>query len=287
MSRPIIAATSVSGVSSFARRGANEAPVPHRGDRVADVRAPPRDSARRGRSPCRRRPAPEPSRGGARSRRGSGPRSARPSGAARASLAIARRISTFCCSAVRRVRTTACGSSPKPVRSFSSSKRLRTSPVADDARGVRLDPEHHVLDHGARGHERDLLGDRRDARVEGVPRRMERDGPAVDEQLALVGPVHAADHLGERRLARRRSRRRGRGRAPPASTIETSSSAWTPPNRFEIPRASTRGRASPRAPSSSTRDGPVVIRARRLDSVAVLRLEVRLRQHRPSSAAGS
>ena len=53
-----------------------------------------------------------------------------------------------------------------------------------------------------RGHERDLLRDRRDARVEGVPRRMERDEPALDEQLALVGSVHAADHLGERRLAR-------------------------------------------------------------------------------------
>ena len=71
---------------------------------------------------------------------------------------------------------------------------------ADDARGVRLDPEHHVLDHRAGRHERDLLGDRRDSRVECVARRVERDVAAVDEQLALVGPVHAADHLGERRL---------------------------------------------------------------------------------------
>ncbi len=60
---------------------------------------------------------------------------------------------------------------------------------ADDARGVRLDPEHHVLDHGARRHERDLLGDRRDARVECVARSVEGDVAAVDEQLALVGRV--------------------------------------------------------------------------------------------------
>ena len=99
---------------------------------------------------------------------------------------------------------------------------------ADDARGVRLDPEHHVLDHGARRHERDLLGDRRDSRVERVARRVERDLAAVDEQLALVGAVHAADHLRERRLA-------GAVLAdeavdvPARMTTETSSSAWTPP----------------------------------------------------------
>ena len=46
----------------------------------------------------------------------------------RASRAIARMISTFCCSAVRSAPTRAVGRRRKPVRSLSALKRRRTSP---------------------------------------------------------------------------------------------------------------------------------------------------------------
>ena len=70
-------------------------------------------------------------------------------------------------------------------------------PGPEEPGRVRLDPEHHVLEHRPGRHERDLLGDRRDPGRECVPRRVERDLAPVDEQLALVGAVHTADHLGQ------------------------------------------------------------------------------------------
>ena len=51
----------------------------------------------------------------------------------------------------------------------------------------------------AGGTERELLGDRRDPVVEGFARAA-ADRAAVDDQLPVVGPDHAADDLAERRL---------------------------------------------------------------------------------------
>ena len=155
------------------------------------------------------------------------------------------------------------GSRPKPVRSISSSKRL--AQLA--ARGRRR--RRSARSRGTRSRarcgrdERDLLGDHRDPVVERVARRAEAHGLAVDEQLALVGAMHAGDHLAERRLA-------GAVLADQAVDVPaldrdaTPSSAWTPPNRFEIPRASTRGRASrapPRPGGLVSACRPPVIRA--------------------------
>ncbi len=225
------------------------------------------------------------------SRRGSGPRSARPSGSARALRAIAggSRPSAARPSAAS-APTASPGRGSKPVCSFSSSKRLRRLPVADDARGVRLDPEHDVLDHGPRGHQRDLLGDRRDARVEGVPRRSgtRRAGPSTSSSpssgrwtppmtlasVDLPAPFSPTRPWTLPALERRSRRRPAPGRRRSAC---------------ETPRASTRGRASPCAPSSSPVTRPWSRELRRLpeprrhpstgvDSIAVLRLEVRLRR---------
>jgi hypothetical protein len=67
-------------------------------------------------------------------------------------------------------------------------------------RPERVAAHHHVLRDGEVGEERRLLVDHRDARVARVGRTVEGDGLAVDQHLALVGPLHTGEHAHDGRL---------------------------------------------------------------------------------------
>ena len=118
----------------------------------------------------------------------------------RASQLTARRISTFCLSAVRNGPTAASPSSSKPHRETSRRSALHPAPLKQSG-ATRLDAEEDVLDDGQGRGGRELLRDRRDAVATRIARGRVVDRPAVDEQLAVVGTNHAADDLSERRFA--------------------------------------------------------------------------------------
>ena len=66
----------------------------------------------------------------------------------------------------------------------------------------RLGPsEHHVLGDGHALHKAQMLVDHKDASVLRVPRGVEPDGLAVDEELAFIGPVEAHQEIAQRGLA--------------------------------------------------------------------------------------
>ena len=60
--------------------------------------------------------------------------------------------------------------------------------------------EHHVLGHGERFDQPEVLVHHADARLDGIPRRVELDRLAVQRQRALVGSVEAGEAVGQRRL---------------------------------------------------------------------------------------
>jgi hypothetical protein len=70
------------------------------------------------------------------------------------------------------------------------------------ARLARLDAEEDVLLDGERPHDRQLLRDQVDARVDRVPGRTEPDRLAREQHLAVVGGVRPGDDLAEGGLAR-------------------------------------------------------------------------------------
>ena len=169
------------------------------------------------------------------------------------------------------------------MRSFSSSKRRRSSrarktprPSSARSRAARSRAPCE------RGRGRSPARSSRSRRASASRGAWKADRPAVDEQLPCVRPVDAADHLRERRLpgavladeAVDASRRR--------SARETSSSACTPPKRFEMPARLDEGARAGARPLVVERRG-----AATASSIAVLRLEVRLLPAPPSSAAGS
>jgi hypothetical protein len=65
----------------------------------------------------------------------------------------------------------------------------------------RLVGQHDVLGHGHDRDEHEVLVDHADAEVDGLQRRSDADGPAVDAHLALVGLVQPVEDAHERRLA--------------------------------------------------------------------------------------
>ena len=118
----------------------------------------------------------------------------------RASHATARRISTFCLSAVRNAATLAFASSSNPHCETSSSVlRAHLAPL-DQPGATRLDAQEDVFDHAHLRHRRQLLRDRRYPVDPRLARARVADRPVVDEQLSVVGADHAADDLPERRL---------------------------------------------------------------------------------------
>ena len=88
-----------------------------------------------------------------------------------------------------------------PVCSVSSAKRCSSEPPLDHAERAVLDAQEDVLDHAARGDERQLLGDRRDAVLDGARGASGMDGPPLHAQLAGVRRDHPGDDLAQGGLA--------------------------------------------------------------------------------------
>ena len=65
----------------------------------------------------------------------------------------------------------------------------------------RLDAEHDVLGHREHRHQHEVLVHHADAGADGVAGAVEMGRLAVDEDLALVRPVEAGEHVHQRRLA--------------------------------------------------------------------------------------
>ncbi len=78
---------------------------------------------------------------------------------------------------------------------------LRLGPAEVEAEPGLLHAEQHVLGHGLRGHEREVLVDHADPAGDGVARRAERHGLPVEAQLSLVGLVEPGQDVHERGLA--------------------------------------------------------------------------------------
>ena len=66
---------------------------------------------------------------------------------------------------------------------------------------ARLVGQHDVLGHGHDRDEHEVLVDHADPEVDGLERRVDGDGPAVDADLALVGRVEPVEDAHQRRLA--------------------------------------------------------------------------------------
>ena len=71
--------------------------------------------------------------------------------------------------------------------------------VQDEAGGVETQDD--VLGHGEAFDQHKVLVDHTDAVSDGVPRGAQVDGPAVDDDLALVGPVEAGEDVHQGALA--------------------------------------------------------------------------------------
>ena len=76
---------------------------------------------------------------------------------------------------------------------------LRAARVEEEAR--LGEPEQDVLGHGLRRDQREVLVDHPQAGLDRVARRPEHDRPAVEADLALVGPVEAGEDVHQRALA--------------------------------------------------------------------------------------
>ena len=98
--------------------------------------------------------------------------------------------------------------------------------------------EDHVLGHGERRDEPEVLVHHADPGVERVARRVELDRLAVEQDLALVRPVEPGEDVRERALAGAVLAEQRVHLALGASK-STPSFATTPGNRFVIPRSST------------------------------------------------
>ena len=128
----------------------------------------------------------------------------------------------------------------------------------DDAGMLVFDTEEDVLEHGAVRDERRLLGDDRDPVGQRVAcasdsRRRARRRAARRRRAGARRPGSSPAST-----CRRRSRRRARGSSRGANARSMSTSAWTPPKRFETPRSSAYGAAAAaltRRTTSSSRDG--------------------------------
>ena len=83
----------------------------------------------------------------------------------------------------------------------SRSNALEQPAPLDEAEPARLVAQEHVLGHGPLGDDRHLLGDERDAPLQRLARRAERDRLAAERQLPLVGRKDAGHDLAERGLA--------------------------------------------------------------------------------------
>ena len=146
-----------------------------------------------------------------------------------ASRESARRISTFCCSPVRRRPAGASPGSSKPAPRGELVVGRVELPAAQNAGARRLDAEEDVLrDRQLRDDER-LLRDRRDPVLERLARRAERDRLAVEDDPAAVRARARPRRSARAWTCRRRSRRRARGRSRGRPSSETPRSAWTPP----------------------------------------------------------
>ena len=115
----------------------------------------------------------------------------------------ARRISTFCWSAMLSARTRTSPGTVKPLDASSASKLLRIAPRSTNDAVPRLDAEEDVLHHRHVRRERQLLGDERHT-VRRAPREAIRTGPPRRRGgcRPSVAADRTGDHLPDRRLPR-------------------------------------------------------------------------------------
>ncbi len=120
----------------------------------------------------------------------------------RASRASARRISTFCWSAMRSVCDAPAGAKAEADPLVELARSVQRAAPVDEPTAPSSTPEEHVLEHGQRGHERELLV-RSVAMPASSASRGERNatGSPSTSELAVVRLDGAADDLAERRLA--------------------------------------------------------------------------------------
>ena len=90
---------------------------------------------------------------------------------------------------------------PEALRELGDAPLDRALVEQKAAPDVAVVAEHDVLRDRERRHETKMLVDHRDARVEGVARRMELSRLSEENDLPLVGAVQAREDVGERRLA--------------------------------------------------------------------------------------
>ena len=115
---------------------------------------------------------------------------------------------------------------------------LRRRLVEQDAVLDRLGAEHDVLGDGHHRDEHEVLVHHADAGLDRVAGRAERDGLAVQADLARVRAGRARRGCSSASTCRRRSRRAARAPRRGARRTTTSSFATTPGNSLRMPRIS-------------------------------------------------
>ena len=123
-------------------------------------------------------------------------------------------------------RRPASAGTSNPVSATRRSNRSRSATPLDEAEPARLVAQEHVLGHGPLGHERQLLGHERDAALQRLARRPERDA-ARRAATARPGPAGRPRPRSCRAwTCRRRSRRRRRGRSRRRSRSRRRRAPW-------------------------------------------------------------
>ena len=142
--------------------------------------------------------------------------------------------------------------------------------------GVRADE--HVLEHGHRREELDVLERARDPELDHATRRRAQQGAAVEDDVAGVEPVEARDRVEGRRLAGAVRPDQADDRALLRPRSVTSSSATMPPKRRDAFWSERRPIAAarlygfrPRASRYSRQSCSIVVDARRGDVRRVVR----------------
>ena len=165
-----------------------------------------------------------------------------------------------------------------PTYSSVSSARRADAPLGLEARD-RVRADEHVLEHGHRREELDVLERARDAELDDAARRRVQERLAVEDDVARVEPVEPRDHVERRRLAgavradqaedraflRPRARRRRARRC--RRTAGRRSGARGDP----CPAAADSTDSAPRASRYSCQSCSIVVVARRADVRRVVR----------------
>ena len=113
----------------------------------------------------------------------------------------ARRISTRCWAPTPRSSTLASGRIASPYCSAQLPRAPHRLLVVQQRPARGLGPQHQVLGHGHDRDEHEVLVDHADAQPDRLPRGVDRDRLAVEQDLALVRVVEPVEDVHQRRLA--------------------------------------------------------------------------------------